>query len=162
VAATRALEDVRRMTPVRIPAEQRADVVALSTALDGLANRRPRRAARCQLVGPDRIAVDIPDAVFHVLVRVAEVMARGDAVTVVPIGQALTTQQAAHLLNVSRQYVVRLLDEGRLPFTRTGTHRRLKIEDVLAFKAMRDDERRRALDDLAAESEDVGGYAELK
>ena len=141
------------MTPVRVPDEQRADVVALSTALDGLAHRR-RRASRCQLVGPDGTGVDIPEAVFHVLVRVAEVMARGDAITIVPVGQALTTQQAADLLNVSRQYLVRLLDEERLPFTRTGTHRRLKIEDVLAFKAVRDETRRRALDDVAAESED--------
>jgi excisionase family DNA binding protein len=155
-------DDVRRMTPVRVPDDQRASVVALSSALDGLAHRPRRRAQGCQLVGPDGVRVDVPEAVFHVLVRVAEVMARGDAITVVPVGRALTTQQAADILNVSRQYLVRLLDEGRLPFSRTGKHRRLKIEDVLSFKAARDADRRRALDDLTAESEAVGGYSELE
>lgn len=74
----------------------------------------------------------------------------------------MTTQQAADLLNVSRQYLVRLLEEGRIPFTRTGKHRRLRIEDVLAFKEHRDRERCAGLDELARMSEEVGGYDELK
>ena len=63
--------------------------------------------------------------------------------------------------NVSRQYLVRMLDEGRLPFTRTGKHRRLRIDDVLAFKVRRDRDRGAALDALAAISEESGGYDEL-
>lgn len=71
-----------------------------------------------------RLEVAIPEAVFYVLERVAEVLARGDSLTIVPVGKELTTQQVADLLNVSRQYLVRLLDEGRIPFTKTGKHRR--------------------------------------
>jgi excisionase family DNA binding protein len=153
---------IRRMTPVSAPPEQRADVQALFQLLDGIAHPSRRRAPKCQLVGPRGEAIPIPESVFYVLERVAEVLARGDAITVVPIGQELTTQQAADLLNVSRQYLVRLLDEGKIPFTKTGKHRRLRIEDVLTFKETRDKERKTALDKLTQLSEEFGGYSELK
>lgn len=117
----------------------------------------------CRLVGPKGEEVALPDAVFYVLERVAEVLARGDSVTIVPVGKELTTQQAADLINVSRQYLVRLLDEGRIAHTKTGKHRRLRIEDVLAFKEQRDGERKDALRDLSQLTEEFGGYEnELK
>jgi excisionase family DNA binding protein len=153
---------IRRMTPVSAPPEQRADVAALSRFLDGMAQARNRTSVKCKLIGPHGETTSIPESVFYVLERVAEVLARGDAITVVPVGKELTTQQSADLLNVSRQYLVRLLDEGRIPYTKTGKHRRLRIEDVLTFKARRDKERGVALDELTAMSEDVGGYSELK
>jgi len=155
-------ERIRRMTPVAAPPEQRAEVAALFRLLNASAHTRRRRPAPCKLVGPSGDTIPIPEAVFHVLARVAEVLARGDSITIVPVGKEMTTQQAADLLNVSRQYLVRLLDEGRIPFTRTGKHRRLRIEDVLAFKEQRDRERGAGLDELARMSEEVGGYDELK
>jgi excisionase family DNA binding protein len=79
----------------------------------------------------------------------------------VPVGKEMTTQQAADLLNVSRQYLVRLLDEGRLPHTKIGRHRRVRIEDVLSFKDQRDRERKASLDALSQVSEEFGGYREL-
>lgn len=158
--ATASVEDqIRRMTPVTAPPEEHRAVVALSQALDTIARRKPK----CRLVGPSGEEIAVPETVFYVLERVAEVMARGDSVTIVPIGKEITTQQAADLLNVSRQYLVRLLDEGRIPFTKTGTHRRLKIEDILAFKATRDRERGAALREMVRVTEEFGGYdAELK
>ena len=95
---------------------------------------------------------------FHVLARVVEVLARGDSVAVVPMGRELTTQQAADLLNVSRQYLVRLLDEGRIACRKTGKHRRLRVEDVLAFKTQRDKNRRAGLRELSQLTQDFGGY----
>ena len=92
------------------------------------------------------------------LERVAEVLARGDSITVVPVGREATTQQAADLLNVSRQYLVRLLEEERIPFRKTGKHRRLRIEDVLAFKEKRDKDRRAGLRELSQMSQEFGGY----
>jgi excisionase family DNA binding protein len=74
----------------------------------------------------------------------------------------MTTQQAADLLNVSRQYLVRLLDDGKLPYDRTGKHRRLKMEDVLAYKKQRDLERDNKLDEIAKLTEELGGYGEPK
>jgi excisionase family DNA binding protein len=76
--------------------------------------------------------------VVDVLERATAVLTNGDAVAILPVARELTTQQAADLLNVSRQYVVRLVNEDRLPCTRTGKHRRLRLEDVLAFKRLRD------------------------
>ncbi len=159
----RQLEDqIRRMTPVSAPPAEQVGVADLYRVLGGLSHG-PRRAPACRLVGPKGEEVALPDAVFYVLERVVEVLARGDSVTVVPVGKALTTQQAADLLNVSRQYLVRLLDEGRIAFTKTGKHRRLRIEDVLAFKERRDGERKNALRDLSQLTEEFGGYEkELK
>ncbi|MFZ5443784.1 MAG: helix-turn-helix domain-containing protein [Myxococcota bacterium] len=159
--SARQLEDqIRRMTPVSTPPADQLKVAKLSRVLGGLAHASTRT---CRLVGPKGEEVVLPDAVFHVLARVAEVLARGDSVTVVPVGKELTTQQAADLLNVSRQYLIRLLDEGRIAYTKTGKHRRLRIEDVLAFKERRDAERRNALRDLSQLTEEFGGYdRELK
>jgi excisionase family DNA binding protein len=162
-AVSQPLEDlIRRMTPVSAPPEQQAEVQALFRLLDGIAHPARRRAPKCQLVGPRGETIAIPDSIFYVLERVAEVLARGDSITVVPTGKELTTQQAGDLLNVSRQYLVRLLDGGKLPFTKTGKHRRVRIEDVLAFKEKRDTDRKSALDALTELSEEVGGYSELK
>ncbi len=151
-------ERIRRMTPVSAPAEQRADVAALSKVLDHIARPRKRRAPKCKLVGPEGETIAVPESVFYVLERVTEVLARGDAITVVPVGKELTTQQAADLLNVSRQYLVRLLEGKKIPFTKTGKHRRLRIEDVLAFKERRDGERRKGLAELTRLTEEFGGY----
>ncbi len=157
-AAAHTMEDlIRRMTPVAAPPEQQAQVAALSRALEGMAQPR-KRAPKCQLVGPKGESITLPESVFYVLERVAEVLARGDSITVVPVGREVTTQQAANLLNVSRQYLVRLLDEGRIPFRKTGKHRRVRIEDVLSFKATRDKDRRAGLRELSRLSEEYGGY----
>lgn len=162
-AAQRSFEGrVRRMTPVAAPPEQQAEVAAVHRLLGEAVRARRRRPAQCKLVGPSGEAIPIPESVFYILERVAEIMARGDSITIVPVGKELTTQQAADILNVSRQYLVRLLDDGRIPHTKTGKHRRLRIDDVLAFKELRDEQRRAALDDLTRTSEDLGGYDEVE
>jgi excisionase family DNA binding protein len=158
-AAAHTMEDlIRRMTPVAAPPEQRAQLAALSKAIEGMVHAPKRRAPKCQLLGPKGESIPLPEAIFYVLERVVEVMARGDSITVVPVGREVTTQQAADLLNVSRQYLVRLLDEGRIPFRKTGKHRRLRIEDVLSFKEKRDKDRRAGLRELSQMTQELGGY----
>jgi excisionase family DNA binding protein len=163
-AAARTMEgQIRRMTPVAAPPDQQAEVAALFKALEEMSHVRRRRGPRCRLVGPTGETIVLPESVFYVLERVVEVMARGDSITVVPVGREVTTQQAADLLNVSRQYLVRLLDEKRIPFRKTGKHRRLRIEDVLEFKEKRDKDRRAGLRELSRMSQEFGGYqAEVK
>jgi excisionase family DNA binding protein len=85
-------------------------------------------------------SVEVPEEIYRVLNQVIEAMNQGLAVTVAPVSQTLTTQQAADLLGVSRPTVIRLLDDGALEFERIGSHRRILLKDLLAFR-----ERRRAL-----------------
>lgn len=153
VAATP--ERIRRLEPVRATREDRAKIAELSAVLSELPESD---ATHYTLTGPDGAQHRIPETVIYSLARISEVLARGDAITIVPVGAVMTTQQAADLLNISRQYLVRLLDANEIPFRRTGKHRRLKIEDVLAYKDKRDRERDAKLDELAALTEELGAY----
>ena len=146
----------RTLEPVAAYPEERADVHALLEAIEELRRSRGRAASRAELVGPSGRHTPMPGSVVEVLERVTQAMARGDAVAVVSVGRDLTTQQAADLLDVSRQYLVRLVDEGRLPSTKTGKHRRLRLADVLAFKASRDKARKASLRALARATEAAG------
>lgn len=117
--------------------------------------------AMCRLVGPDGLEIVIPEAMFQAFELVAGVLARGDAVTVLPVATELTAQQAADILNVPRQYLVRLLEQQTLPSTQMGEHRRVRVDDLLRYKQQRDRERGEALDELTQLSQDIGGYDEL-
>jgi excisionase family DNA binding protein len=85
-------------------------------------------------------------------------MEEGQAITIIPASHELTSQEAADLLGVSRQYMVRLLEDGKLPFHRTGTHRRVYFQDLMTYKKERDSQRRAALDQMAREELEAGTY----
>lgn len=100
--------------------------------------------------------VDLPEALLRVLQLAARELARGNAVAVVPVHKDLTTQEAADILNVSRPYLIKLLEQGDIPHVKTGTHRRIRLSDVLAYKRVRDAERRRALTRLTQMGQEMG------
>ena len=103
--------------------------------------------------------LSIPSAAFRLLGEILKEMARGNAVTVVPVQTMLTTQQAADILNVSRPFVVSLLESGKFPYQRLGSHRRIRLSDLMAFKAKADVAADRALAELAKEAQELGlGY----
>ena len=139
------------LDPVSLPASQEEQVNALLELL--------RREGKPRLVGKGgESAVELPDAVYELLLQILEGMQQGKAITIVPVVQDLTTQQAAGMLGVSRPFFVKLLESGKLPFHLTGTHRRVYLKDLLAYKQYRDRERREALDRMAQEAEDAGIY----
>ncbi len=97
--------------------------------------------------------IELPAGAVKLLQAILEDMALGRAVAIVPQNAELTTQQAADFLNVSRPFLVQLLEQKKLPFRLVGTHRRVRFEDVLRFKENIDAERRKVLDQLAADAQ---------
>ena len=100
--------------------------------------------------------VTIPTSAFPLLVGILAEMASGHAVRLIPHHAELTTQEAAELLNVSRPYVVRLLDEGRIPSHKVGTHRRVLFKDVMTYKAEHRRARGAVLDRMSAIDQELG------
>jgi excisionase family DNA binding protein len=101
----------------------------------------------------------LPGHVLQILLDVLSEMSKGNAVSVVPYHHELTTQEAANLLNVSRPYLVSLLEKGDVPFRKVGTHRRVLLTDLMAYRDHINKERQHALDTLTAMSQEEGmGY----
>lgn len=98
----------------------------------------------------------VPRAAVELLARVLAHMADGQGVSVVPSNAELTTQQAADLLNVSRPFLIGLLDAGQIDYRLVGTHRRIRAESLLAYLRSDDARRRQAADELTALTQEMG------
>lgn len=114
--------------------------------------------------GPLRIVdahgheVEAPASLVSFLRQATHLLAQRKTIGIMPFGRDLTSREAANLLNVSRPYLIHLLDEGAIPYTKVGTHRRIALEAVLGYKAKRDAERNRALDELTQLNQEMGLY----
>lgn len=107
----------------------------------------------------DAEPVSVPASAIRLFLHLLTEMSQGNAVTLIPTHAELTTQQAADLLNVSRPYVAKLLDEGKIPGRTVGKYRRVRFDDLMAFKQKDDDARAKVLDQLTAEAQELGmGY----
>jgi excisionase family DNA binding protein len=107
----------------------------------------------------ERATCVLPAAAVRLLFDILEQMAVGNTVTVTPVRAELTTQEAADILNVSRPFLVSLLEEGKLPFRKVGTHRRILYNDLVAYKRQEDEARRSVLRELAKQAQELGqGY----
>ena len=99
--------------------------------------------------------VELPAVAVRLLVDLLSAMAEGNSVTLIPIHAELTTQQAADLLNVSRPFLIRQLEDGVIPYRKVGTHRRVMFSDLMDYKHKIDSERHEALDELAAQAQEL-------
>lgn len=121
----------------------------------------PRSSVRVRVMtdGDKGETLTVPTSAVRLFLHLLTEMARGNAVTLIPTHAELTTQQAADLLNVSRPYMVKLLDEGKLPSRTVGKFRRVRFDDLMAYKNRDDEARLKVLDQLTAEAQELGmGY----
>ena len=101
----------------------------------------------------------LPTSALRLLVDILGELALGNAVKVVPVHAELTSQEAADLLNVSRPHLVKMLEEGAIPFTKTDRHRRVRFSDLMAFKQRRDEQSQEAMEALVQQAQELGmGY----
>ena len=98
----------------------------------------------------------IPAPAMQLLVQALAEMGQGNAVTLTSIHTEVTTQQAADLLNVSRPYLVKLLEEGEIPFRKVGTRRRIQLQDILTYKRAMYEKRLATLNELTAYDQELG------
>ena len=100
-------------------------------------------------------SVSIPESAFRLLNDILTQMAKGNAVTLIPVHAELTTQQAANILNVSRPFLVEQLEKNVIPYRKVGTHRRILFKDLMDYKKDMDRNRLKTLDELAAQAQEL-------
>ena len=100
----------------------------------------------------------VREPIAYLLRQLVHDLVQGNSFTIVPVHKELTTQEAADILNVSRQYLVELLAAGAIPFTLVGTHRRIRFGDLMDYKERRDATRREGLSHLTKKSQKLGLY----
>lgn len=142
------------------PSEADARLALESSRLLATRQLGQRSSIRIRLEdGDETEPVVVPASAVRLFLYLLVEMSRGNAVTLVPTHAELTTQQAADLLNVSRPYVVKLLDEGKIPSRTVGKYRRVRFDDLTAYKRKDDEARAKVLDQLTAEAQELGlGY----
>jgi len=111
-----------------------------------------------KIVTPNGYEMQIPFQIIPILRAMVETLKNGNAITIIPMHKELTTQQAADILNVSRPYLIKLLDKGEIPFNKVGKHRRIAMQDLIEYKNKRDKVRKENLDELIRMSQEFGFY----
>ena len=99
--------------------------------------------------------IELPTSALRLLLSILGELASGNAVQVVPVQAELTTQQAANILNVSRPHMVKLLEDGLLPYHKTGRHRRVFFADLISYKDQRLQESLTAMKELSDLSQEL-------
>lgn len=116
------------------------------------------KSKMAKLVTPDGEEINIPISVLTFMQAIVDILAHGNALTLIPMEQQLTTQQAADLLNVSRPFLIKLLERGEIPYEKIGTHRRVLMADLISYKQQRDRKRRQKLNELTELSQELEMY----
>ena len=126
---------------------------ALASSLDKLRSEFPEIE-----IEETEEKIRIPVSALKLLARILKEISQGNPISIVPIATEITTQAAAELLGCSRPHVVKLLEEGKIPFTKVGKHRRIKYEDLAAYKKEMKSIQRQRIQELMELDEDSGLY----
>lgn len=153
---TSALIESDTITPTPTAEETRL----ASEAGRQLARLLGRGSQRLRVVADDgEETIAVPATVVRLLTTIFTEMAKGNAVALIPVHAELTTQEAANILNVSRPFVISLIEKNEIPHRKVGTHRRILFSDLMQYKKRIDADRRKALDELAAQAQELNmGY----
>ena len=117
-----------------------------------------RKPIEIEITG-EKTHIKIPPSAFRILNTILEFMAKGKAISIIPSETEVSTQQAAEILNVSRPYVVKLLEKGEIPFNKVGTHRRIKLKELEQYREKMVRERRKHLAELTKQAQELDmGY----
>ncbi len=147
------------LTPGSEPVQPTKEVSALaadaSRRLFRVIGSNQKETCVVRFEGAQDEPVVLPTAVVRLLGALLAELAKGNAVTLMPHHAELTTQEAADLLNVSRPFLVGLMESGQLPYHKVGTHRRVRFADLMIYKRRREDESEAALRELATLSQDL-------
>ncbi len=144
--------------PIALPPEKLPLAQRIHRQLETAADVRGAKRQAPLLVLPNGEQVELPEEAAALLRDLFAALAEGEAVSVVPLHRELSTQEAADMLNISRQGLVNLLEAKKLPFHKHNKHRRILAADLLRYKRQRDEERAEALRELTQLSEEVGNY----
>ncbi len=141
-----------------LPDDERVEVARAALArMKAYLASHPQEPALVRLVVEDGGGeLVVPRGAVELLARILAHMAAGEGVTIVTAHAELTTQQAADMLNVSRPYLIGLLDAGEIQHRKVGTHRRVRAESLLDYQRRDDQRRRQAADELAALTQEMG------
>lgn len=110
------------------------------------------------ITASDGKQIEMPFVISQALVEVIKILSKGDSITLIPMDKELTTQQAADILNVSRPYFVKLLESGDIPHRKTGTHRKILMQDLMGYREKRNQNRKGKLAELSQISQELGLY----
>src|SRR5258708_7499677 len=119
------------------------------------------REAEAKLIGPDGKTEILPNNLYSFLLRLLADLRAGHSVTILQNRHDLTPVEASKVLGMPRQFLIQLLEKGEIPFHLVGTHRRIYVRDVIAYKAKRDISRRETLNDLAKREFASGDYDKI-
>jgi excisionase family DNA binding protein len=145
-------QTIENASPLPISEQDQKDIEKLYGAL---------RKGKAKLVGPDGESRPLPDSLHAFLVELIGALQQGKCVYILQSQARLTTAEAANMIGVSRQFLVNLLEAGEIPYHKVGTHRRIYVQDLMRYKAKRDDRRKKILRDLVAAEVAEGIYEQV-
>lgn len=147
-----------RQKKIRIPSESEIELsISSSRILSSVQNSdSSTQTIKVKSENGEERSLSIPTVAYEMLIDILSQMAQGNAVTLIPVHAELSTQQAANILNVSRPYLIKLLESGEIPYYKVGKHRRILAQELYNYKSGIDTKRSQTLDELTALTQELG------